>query len=94
MKAETIADKLGEVKAKLAGLEETEKKLRALLLEFDKDVIEGQLFRVKISRYTANKTAYKAVAMKLDPSPQLLSAHTKKVPTTKFTISAKMKIAI
>lgn len=72
-----IVDQLLAVKAQLAALEEKEKELKDCLITAGLPSIEGMLARASIS-YCAGreKTDWQTIAMRFDPSRQLITAHT------------------
>lgn len=80
-----LADALGNIRAQIAELKKTEAALVAQVKDADTDVIEGDLFdAVRIVQYRTSIN-WKAIAAKLDPSRQLVTAHT----SVKEVISVK-----
>ena len=71
-----IADELGAIRAALADLKKREDDARAKLLELGINSAEGQLFRVTVSHADRERVDWAAVAEKLQPSRQLITAHT------------------
>lgn len=87
-----LADELGSVKAELKLLKDREKQLEADLKATGRDVIEGDLYRVSISRdVERSSVAWKAVAEHFHPSRQLLTAHTNKSVYDRVNVSAHKK---
>lgn len=73
-----IVDQLLTVKAQLAALEEKEKELKDCLIAAGLPSIDGVLARASIS-YCAGreKIDWQTIAMRFEPSRQLITAHTK-----------------
>lgn len=71
-----LVDEFGQLKAKLAELESVEKMMRAVLVESGMDVIEGDLFKVNVSRFEKNQVDWKGLAEAMKPSPQRKAAYT------------------
>ena len=90
MNVQTTVDRLGKIKAKMADLKNEEDELKNQLLAEGISKAEGQLFRVSISRSSCTKTCWKAVAEKLEPSRQLIQAHTTTTPRIQFRVVARI----
>ncbi len=72
-------DKLGALKAQIAKLKEQESQLESELKSTGLSEISGKKFRVSISKpIISSKINWQAIAKKLNPSHQLISANTKK----------------
>lgn len=84
-----IVDELGPLKAQIADLQEREKALRQALIDADVPECDGRLFRGTVSRYVFMLVDYKTICEKLEPSHQLLAAHTKHEPRTTVRIVAR-----
>ena len=69
-------DALGEVKAQIANLEAQEKALRDQIAARGEGAYEGELFRASVSITERESIDWKAIAAKLEPSRQLITAHT------------------
>ena len=76
LRPETIADKLGELKAAIADLRKQKKRLKEALLLTEVDEAEGEWYRVTVSRTEARRVDYQGLIAKLEPSHQLLAAYT------------------
>lgn len=72
-----LADELGLIKAQIAELEEKQKTVRALLIASGESAVEGDLFRASITEAARKEVNWKAIAEKLEPSRQLVQAHTR-----------------
>lgn len=84
-----LADELGALDARIADLEEHRKALRSTLAAAGKDVISGDFFDVKVSRYEQFSTAWKTVAEKAGASRQLIAAHTSSSDVVRVTVTAR-----
>ena len=71
-----LADDLGMVRAQIAELKNREAKLRATIIEAGERVLEDDLFRATLIEQTRKTIDWKAVAEKLNPTRQLIRAHT------------------
>jgi DNA-binding transcriptional regulator YdaS (Cro superfamily) len=75
--ASALADQLGLIKAQIAQLKEQEQSITQELIATGEKEIEGTTFRVAISLVEPSKQVdWKAVAQKLKPSHQLITANT------------------
>ena len=87
-----IADELGALRAEIDDLSKSAKFLEDLLKHKRVTVAEGNLFRVAITYdIKSNKVAWRKVAEKLNPSRQLIQAHTKVVTSDRVLVTAKRK---
>ena len=84
-----IVDQLGEVKAKIAHLKKIEDDLKAQLIASGATEQDGTLFRATVSCSNREAIDWKAVAEKLEPSRQLVTAHTTYTPTTTVRVTAR-----
>lgn len=88
---QVLADELGFIKSQIADLKEKEELLKTKLIEAGQPVVEGSLFRAAVS-LVAGRTIvdWEAVALKFEPSRQLITAHTKESkPCVKVLVSAR-----
>jgi hypothetical protein len=78
--AETLsgkADRLGLIKAQIAALQDDAEKLRADLEAAGLPSIEGNLYRVRFAQCAGRPiTDWAGIAQRLNPSRQLIAAHT------------------
>lgn len=86
-----IADRLGQIKAQIATLKAEEAALSSELKDFGAGQYEGLFFRAVVSEQAeTTKVDWEAVAAKLNPSRQLIQAHTKTVAgATTLTVYAR-----
>jgi hypothetical protein len=87
----TLADEIGRVRAKLKILSDSVKGLESLAKASGHSVLEGKLFRVTIVTADRKTTDWKSIAMRSDPSHQLISANTKTSETVSVRVSAHVK---
>jgi|TARA_R110000868_G_scaffold2590_3_gene18607 hypothetical protein len=72
-----LVDELGLIKAQAADLKAREDAIKATLQDAGITTLEGKFFRVAISEtHRAPKIDWEAIAAKLEPSHQLVTAHT------------------
>lgn len=84
-----VVDQLGEVKAKIAHLKTVEEQLKKQLVESGEVEADGSVFRATVSFTNRETIDSKAVAEKLGPSRQLITALTSFVPSTTVRVSAR-----
>lgn len=73
-----FVDRLALVKAQIADLKAEEEQLKQLLIDSGEQVIESSSYRAAVSVVQGRViTDWKTVAEKLQPSVQLVTAHTK-----------------
>lgn len=72
-----VVDRLAQIKQQIADLQQEEKDLKAELVEAGVPVIDGFYHRAAISECAGRAvTDWQAVAKRLNPSHQLIAAHT------------------
>lgn len=81
-----LADELGNVRNEIATLKDRERDIREKLIKAGVTSIEGETFRATVVEQIRTLIDWKAVAAKLNPSRQLVTAHT----TNKEVISIRM----
>ena len=69
-------ERLGKLRARMADLKAEEAQLTATLEASGLRVVEGDLFRATVSTGEVRNVAWKAIAEHLEPSRQLVAAHT------------------
>ena len=74
-RATMIADMIGQQRAELNELKQTLKYWEDLAKESGEPVLEGNLFRVSVVQSNRKTVNWKAVAEKLGPSRQLITAN-------------------
>lgn len=73
----TLVDELLSIKASIAELEAREKELKDCLVATGEKTIEGMLARASISYCDGReKIDWQTIAMRFNPSRQLITAHT------------------
>lgn len=77
-----LADKLGEIKAKIADLARVEDELKAALVESGETEAEGFRFRATISTAEVQNTNWRAVVESLEMTPALKRKITINTKTT------------
>ena len=84
-------DRLGVLHAALAEMKREAETLRAELEDAGLDNIEGQLYKVNFAQVAGRTlTDWKTIAERLNPSRQLIAAHTTTgAPSTRLTIKAR-----
>lgn len=76
LKPGALIDRLAQLKAQISDLTAEESALKATIVETGLDAIDGTEHRAAIS-WTIKKTIdWRAIAEKLEPSRQLIAAHT------------------
>ena len=86
-------DTIGNLRAQIADLQAEVKAHEAALKAEGAGYYEGDLFAGTVSEVDGTRVDWKAVAAKLEPSHQLVSAHTKATHTVRLTVSARKKAA-
>lgn len=71
-----LVDALGVASARKAEAEKAHKRLRDMLADKGEGAYEGDLFRATVSIADREKIDWQAIAEKLEPSRQLVTAHT------------------
>ncbi len=69
-------DRLGQIKAAQADLQEEYDRIRAELEDAGLSEIDGHQYRATFSTSTRTSTDWRAIAERLKPSPQLIRRHT------------------
>lgn len=71
-----LADQLGDVRAELADLKERESAIKSQLIKAGVKIVEGDYFRANVITSDRTYIDWKEIAAKLEPSRQLVTAHT------------------
>lgn len=83
-------DRLGQIKAAQAALDEEFKRIRATLEDAGLSEIDGNAYRVTFSTSTRTSTDWKIIAERFKPSAQLIRAHTTtSEPNTACRVTAR-----
>jgi hypothetical protein len=85
----TVVDQLGAIKAQLSALKKQEEALKAQLLESGYTEVDGSLFRATISTCDVESVDWKSIAIKLEPSHQLISGNTTHASRTTIKVVAR-----
>jgi len=86
-----VVDRLGQLRAEIADLEQVEKQLRAALIESGQDKIIGKLYKAAVI-HSEGRTSidWQTIAERFNPSRQLIAAHTKQgAPFAAVRISSR-----
>lgn len=87
-----LADQLGEVKARIADLEERETEIRDALVKSGVDACDGELFRATVARHSQESVNWRAVVEGLKPSKELtrsIKRNTSSVERTCVKVSSR-----
>lgn len=88
---ERLSDEIGEIQAQIADLEKRENEIKEKLTDVTGGygTTEGRLFRVNVVTSLRKATAWKNVAMKMNPTRQLITANTTEKPVTTVKVTAR-----
>jgi len=86
------ADRLGQLKAEIACLEELAELERTKLIALGQGPHEGHLFRATVSVSERETIDYKAICAKLKPSRQLVTAYTSTKEITTVRIASRQGV--
>lgn len=84
-----LADELGVIRAKMADLKDRESEIREIMLEAGEKAFEDRKFRAVVVESLRTYIDWKAVAEKLKPSRQLVTAHTTEKDVVSIRVSAR-----
>ena len=84
-------DRLGELKAQIKTLQDEAKAIEASMKADGSDRFEGAFFAASVSHSERTTVDWKAIAEKLEPSRQLVRAHTSTKPVVTVRVSAHRK---
>jgi hypothetical protein len=84
-----VVDALGEVRAKIAEYRNQELMLENVLKSGGAGAYDGLYFRATVSEFERASVAWKEIALKLEPSPQLKAAHTTKSTVVAINVTAR-----
>jgi hypothetical protein len=90
---EYTIDAIGNLRARIADLQAQIKPLEVSLKEEGEGYYEGELFAGTVSEVLTDRVDWKAVALKLNPSRQLIAGNTKTGTSVRLTVSARSKAA-
>jgi hypothetical protein len=89
--AAALADSLGKARAQLASAKLVVKGLEDIVKASGVAEIEGEHYRVTVSRSERQTTDWKSVAFYLKPSSQLVAGHTTKSSIVAVRVGARKK---
>lgn len=84
-----LADELGFIRAQMADLKDREKDIRDIMIEAGVKTLEDDTFRALVVESIRTMIDWKAVAAKLKPSHQLVTAHTTEKEVISIRVSAR-----
>lgn len=87
----TVVDELGRIQAQIAELRIREKELKGEI--FATGDTEGDLFKAAIIEAERRQVDWKAIAQKLNPSHQLVRAHSVTKTVTSIKVTARSTAA-
>lgn len=86
------ADDLGYLRGRIASLQEEARDIEKLLKGYGIEELDGTHYRVTISYgVTTRRVDWKTVAAKLEPSHQLVAAHTRLTQADRVRVTALRK---
>ena len=89
---QTVADELGKLRAKIKEMQNAAKFLEDMLKAKRVTAVDGSMYRVTISYdIETTRVNWGKVAAKLNPSHQLIAAHTKRTTSDRVNVSALTK---
>lgn len=88
-----LADELGAIRAQQADLKDREREIRTTLIESGIEVFEDNFFRALVVESLRTTIDWKSVAAKLEPSHQLVTAHTSEKEVVSIRVSARRGVA-
>ena len=84
-----LADELGIIRAQMADLKHREKDIREILITSGVHTLEDEQFRAVVVESMRTTIDWKAVAAKLKPSRQLVTAHTDEREVISIRVNAR-----
>ena len=81
-----IVDTLADIRAKIADLKTSEETYKAALIAAEVQSVDGTLHRATVSETFRTATDWQAIARKLEPSAQLIRAHTTTATEPTYTV--------
>jgi hypothetical protein len=84
-----LADELGNIRAEMADLKNREEAIREIFINAKVDSLEDEIFRAKVVHSMRTSIDWKAVAAKLEPSRQLVTAHTSEKEVISIRVNAR-----
>ena len=93
IEVEGLADELGFIRAQMADLKDRETEIRSTLIESGIEKLEDETFRALVVKSMRELIDWKAVAAKLEPSRQLVTAHTSEKEVISIRVNARRGVA-
>lgn len=84
-----LADELGLIRARMADLKDRETAIRLTMIDAGIKAFEDKKFRAVVVESLRTLVDWKAVAAKLEPSHQLVTAHTTQKDVISIRVSAR-----
>jgi hypothetical protein len=85
----TLIDQFGDLKADAADIEVKIEDLKNALADLEKGAYEGERYRLNVIVADVERVDWKAICEKLEPSRQLIAAHTSKTVQRSLRIGAR-----
>lgn len=76
MSLESIVDKIGRLKARIAALQRVEGILKQRLVDSGEQAIEGSLFRATVSHFEVQRIDYPELLKAIQPAERLVKRYT------------------
>ncbi len=89
----TVVDKLGKLKSMLADMREEEKALKQRLIDSGYDEIEGDLFRVVVSKTNTSRVDYKSLVDHLEVPSKVVESFTTRSPSTRVLVNSHKSVS-
>lgn len=93
IEVEGLADELGFIRAQMADLKDRESEIRSTLIKSGIEKLEDDTFRALVVKSMRELIDWKAVAAKLEPSRQLVTAHTSEKEVISIRVNARRGVA-
>jgi len=88
-----VVDSLGAVRAEIKHLQDQARFLEDILKNSGESVVDGQRYHAAISHTLRSIVDWKGIAARLNPSRQLVTAHTKQSESVAVRVTAHKKEA-
>ncbi len=88
-----LADELGNIRASLADLKDREGQIRKMFISAGIKALEDEQFRAVVVESMRTQIDWRTIAEKLEPSRQLLTAHTTEKEVISIRVSARRGVA-
>lgn len=85
----SLIDSFGDIKADAANIEQQIDDLKKALADLEKGNYEGERYRLNVIEANVERVDWKAVAMAMEPSRQLLTAHTTTTMQRSYRVGAR-----